>query len=128
MVCYSSMSPLPLPASITLFCFYTLLFLLLHNHTYSVLLLFFIYTLCCLCMLYTAPLISIFRSCTQSHSTHMHNYRKSTPIFFVLHVFLTSSPLPDHHSNSSSSLVVMLYLFIISGHYPKILWLLWQLS
>jgi hypothetical protein len=47
-------------------------------------------------------------------------------IFSVLHVFLTPSPLPDHHSNSSSSLVVILNLFIINGHYPNIIWLLWQ--
>jgi hypothetical protein len=67
-----------------------------------------------------------FRSCTQSHSTHMHNSRKNHTPFFVLHVFLTPNPLPDHHNNSSSSLVVMMNLFIISGLYPKILWLLWQ--
>jgi hypothetical protein len=34
--------------------------------------------------------------------------------------------LPDHHDSSSSSLVVILNLFIISGCYPKIPWLLWQ--
>jgi hypothetical protein len=67
-----------------------------------------------------------FRSCTWSHSTHMHNSLKTHTPFFILHVFLTPNPLPDHHNNSSSSLVVILNLFIISGHYPKIIWLLWQ--
>jgi hypothetical protein len=49
---------------------------------------------------------------------------KNHTILFVMHVFLMSSPLLDHYSNSSSSLAVILYLFIISGSYPKILWLL----
>jgi hypothetical protein len=56
----------------------------------------------------------------------MHHFGKKLTIFYVLHVFLTQIHLPDHHSNSSSSLAVILNLFIISGRYPNILWLLWQ--
>jgi hypothetical protein len=47
-------------------------------------------------------------------------------LFSVLHLFHTPSPLHDHHGNSSSSLVVILNAFIISGRFPEILWLLWQ--
>jgi hypothetical protein len=51
---------------------------------------------------------------------------KKHPLFSVLHIFITPSPLLDNTHNSSSSLVVILSLFVISGHYPEILWLLWQ--
>jgi hypothetical protein len=54
---------------------------------------------------------------SRPHASHS----KNNVVFYVLHVFLTSSPLPDHHANSSSSLVIILNLFIIRGRYPKIL-------
>jgi hypothetical protein len=63
--------------------------------------------------------------CTTSHSTPHAAISEKLTIFSVLCVFLTPIPLLDHHSNSSFSMVVILNLFIISGHYPNILWLLW---
>jgi hypothetical protein len=40
-------------------------------------------------------------------------------LFCVLHVFIMPSPVPDNTLNSSSSLAVILSLFIISGRYPR---------
>jgi hypothetical protein len=116
------MSPLPSSASMLCsasasFCFYALLFFFLCT------------TLLCsaslqhfmLCVLHLYILIPylFLQTCITLK-------KKKLCILFVLHIFLTSSPLPDHHLNSSSSLVVMLSLFIISGRYPNILWLLWK--
>jgi hypothetical protein len=53
---------------------------------------------------------------------------KKHTLLSVMHVFLSPSSLPYHHYNSSSSLVVIMNLFIINGHYPKISWLLWKLK
>ena len=52
----------------------------------------------------------------------------SNNIFFVLHIFIMPTPLPNHTPNSLFSLTIMLSLFFISCFYPEILWLLWQLQ
>jgi hypothetical protein len=80
-----------------------------------------LHTICCASDLH-------YRSYTPSPSTHMHCYREKHCLFSILHVFLTPSPLSDHHQNSSYSLEVILNSFIINSHYPKILWLLWELQ
>jgi hypothetical protein len=130
MVYYSSMSPLPSSASMLYstfasFCFYALSFFFLHT-TPSIQLLFII--LCSVLPLHSIHWASNlhFSYSPDSPPTHIHNYREKLTILSVLHDFLTSSPLPDHHSNSSSSLVVMLNLFIINERYSEILWFLWQ--
>jgi len=112
MVCYSSMSPLPFLAS--------MLYSASIPYSFS----------CCTHNLFSTfvlPLYSVlymhairctfdihFFSCTWSHSTHMHNYQKRALLFYVLHMFITPSHLWDNPSNSSSSLAVILSLFIIS--------------
>jgi hypothetical protein len=131
MVCYNSMSPLPSSTSMLCsasasFCFYALLCFLLCSTPPVVQLLFFL--LCSVLPLHALhlPLISpsgyalclILPTCI--------TFEKNSLSSLFCMSFSHSSPLPDHHSNSSSSLVVILNLFIISGRYPKILWLLWQ--
>jgi hypothetical protein len=125
MVCYNSMSPLPL--QLLLLCSTSILcsFSCSCTLTLCSTSLLPLYALCCLCMLYVAPLIST-SGMYWSHSTHMHNYRKITLSSLFCMSFSPRVLLPDHHSNSSSSLVVILNLFIISGRYLEILWLLWQ--
>jgi hypothetical protein len=130
MVSYNSMSPLPSLASILCsssasFNFYALLFSsCTQHHRFSASLLRFIlcatstyYLLCHISLLQIMHCIS---SCPHASPSKKHS------LFFVLHVFLTSIPLPDHHPNSSYSLAVILNLFIISGCYLEILWLLWK--
>jgi hypothetical protein len=87
----------------------------------------FFYLFCSVLHLHSMHCASsmLFRSCSLPPSTRMHNYEK-TPLFSVLHIFIMPSPLPDNSRNSSSSLAVILSLFVISGRYPEILWLLWQ--
>jgi hypothetical protein len=153
MVCYSSMSPLPSSASIlcsasSSFNFYALLFFLLRSTPPVVQLLF-----CLLC--YVLPLHPLhcatdlpFRLCTVSHPTHMHHSRETLCLFSILHVFHTSSHLPDHHANSSSSLAIIqgslaslavilrIFCFSVSRNSSSSLavttshffWLLWLLS
>jgi hypothetical protein len=71
------------------------------------------------CYFYTIDLP--FRLCTMSHTPHMDHHRKGLLVSSILHVFIMPSSFYDHHCNSSSSLEVILILFIISGHYAKIL-------
>jgi hypothetical protein len=80
----------------------------------------------CLCMLFTVSL-----SCPTDSSLHLFitslcGAPSDSPYFSILHGFLTLSHLPDHHGNSSCSLVVQPYVFIISEYYAEIPYLLWQ--
>jgi hypothetical protein len=105
MVCYNSMTPLPLPTSIlcsaSILCSFSYC-----AHRFCSTSLSWFYTLCCLCMLYTASLISTsgtaLRLCLLTDIT-----LESLQLFSVLHIIHTLSHLPDHHTNSSSSLVVI---------------------
>jgi hypothetical protein len=63
---------------------------------------------------------------TTSPLPHNMAHKRIKKLFFVMHLFYTPIPLHDHHGNSLSSLAVMLNVFIISGHYPEIPWLLWK--
>jgi hypothetical protein len=114
MVCYSSMSSLPLAASILYYA--------------SIICSFSCCALLFLCSASLLPLYSVlslhairctfdlqFRSCTRSHSTHVHNYQKKSTLFYVLHHFIIPSPLRDNPPNSLSYLVVIPSFFIISG-------------
>jgi hypothetical protein len=105
------------------------------------------YTLCCLFILFHCVSDLPFRSSTASLPTHIHHPKKMHTIFFVLHVFHTPSHLPDHHSNSlsslavirigSSSVVIILRFFGFSGSHNSSsslavtvshFWRLWLLS
>jgi hypothetical protein len=131
MVCYNSMSPLPslaymLCSSSASFFFYALLLLPFALNTTYCSASLFPFMLCvasaCSSPHHGSPLLVMHSISSYPHASLL----EKLTIFFVLHDFLTPSPLPNHHSNSSSSLAVILNLFIISGRYPKILWLLWQ--
>jgi hypothetical protein len=131
MVCYNSMSPLPSSASMLCSCFCIVLLLcsalfpsVLNTTSCSTSLLPFM-----LCV------ASAFSSLCHGSPLQVMHYVSSYPhasLSKKTHSLLCSaclshpSSLPDHHHNSSSSLVVILNLFIISGRYPKIPWLLWQ--
>jgi hypothetical protein len=69
-----------------------------------------------------------FSSYTQHASTCMNNSQQKQPSLLFLRVFIMPSPLVGNTLNSSSSLAIILSLFFISGRYPEILWLLWQLQ
>ena len=82
----------------------------------------------CLCMIFTTSLffftgrslcLLLMIAWLTSREKYLH--------FYVLHLFPTSSHLLDNHTNSSSSLAIILSFFFIIGCYPKILWLLWYL-
>jgi hypothetical protein len=91
------------------------------------------YALCTMSILCAMPLHALhcttvlpFRLFTASHPTHNIANKKKLSSLLCSACLSHASPLHDHHRNSSSSLAVMLNVFIISGHYPEILWLLWQ--
>jgi hypothetical protein len=104
------------------------------------------YALCCICILLTMPLISplvyahrlLLPTCItieKSHSllfsacfSHTKSSSQSSSQLFIFSCSYTESV---HHQwslskDSLDSLVVILNLFITSGHYPQILCLLWQ--
>jgi hypothetical protein len=118
MVCYSSMSPLPLQLLCSVPLLYSSLLSALfpHSHT-SIQLLFFLYTLCCLCMLYTAPLIS--------SSGPVHGHILPTCITLEkTHTLLCSACLSHAKSSARSSS----QLFIFSGGYVESVHHQWSLS
>jgi hypothetical protein len=111
-----------------------------------VLLLFFLYTLYCLCMLYTVPLISssghvhshilptcitIEKACYLLCSAYFPQLESSARSSCKLFIFPGYYDVCFHHQwllskDYLASLVVILNLFITGDHYPKILWILWQ--
>jgi hypothetical protein len=155
MVCYNSMSPLPSSTSILCstsasFCFYALLFFLLHSPPCSTSLLpFMLCAYICIPLRCTSSLLLF--CCLLPPSTLMHQFPKSTfsaclyhakssarsswqlfvtttlccisilyILFYVLHVIFSPSSLPGPHRNSATLLAVTHCLFIISAHYPEI--------
>jgi len=129
MVCYSSKSPLPSLSSILCFayapfCFNALLFSFSSQQlscSYSLLPFMICAASACSLLHHRSPLPVM--HCISSYS-HESLLEKKHSLFSVLHHFHTPNPLPNHHSNSSSSLVVMQNRFIINGCYPDILCLL----
>jgi hypothetical protein len=112
MVCYSSMTPLLSSNSIlcfssTSFSFYAFLCFFLHttftlfNFSSS------FYALCCLCILFTMPPISTSVSPKRLLLLTCLILNKTLYLFSILHVIHTSSRLPNHHTNSSSSLAII---------------------
>jgi hypothetical protein len=112
------------------------------------------YALCTMSILCAMPphalhcaTVLLFRLFTTYHPPHSVASNRINTLFSVLHIFSRLSPLHDHHNNSSSSLAVMLNVFIISGCFLRFLdfsgslnsssslsvttsrlWLLWLLS
>jgi hypothetical protein len=89
-----------------------------------------LYTMSILCtmplhVLHCATLLP-FRLFIASHSPLNVASNQINTLFYVLHIFYTSSPLHDHHGNSLYSMAVMLNVFIIRGHLLEIPWLFWQ--
>jgi hypothetical protein len=109
------------------FSFYALLFSSCAQHTILFIFSSAFYNLCCLCMIFFhhgSPLQIMHYVSSFPHASPLKRDLGSS----ILHVFLMPSSLCDHHCNSSYSLAVIMSLFIISGCYAKILWLLWQFS
>jgi hypothetical protein len=114
MVCYSSMSLLPLPASIL--CSFPCCALLPHCASFLLCFMFFITaTLYALRLLYT--LLVLYTTIFFLHAKTIKDLYLST-LFFL---FITPRPLPHHPRNSSPSLKFIHNLYVSSDCYPEIL-------